>query len=93
MSCVRGNCSLRYLLLSYPKNDRRAGPIPSFFAHDTNYRIVLCCLHRLYSVVGVLPNSPIIMGNGGTRNCNINGFSTVHFGMVPGGGGGGSGST
>ncbi len=35
------------------------GPRQSFFGYDTDYRILLYCLHRLYSVVSVSP--PIIL--------------------------------
>ena len=55
MSCVMGNHALRPLLLSYPKKDWWAGPHQSCFWYDTDSKIVLCCLHRLYSVVGVIP--------------------------------------
>ena len=47
--------SLRSVLLPYPKKVWRAGPRQSFFGHDTNYKIVQCCVHRSYSVVGVRP--------------------------------------
>ncbi len=30
-------------------------PSQAFFSYDTNYRIVLCSLHRLYFIVGVMP--------------------------------------
>ncbi len=30
-----------------------------FFGYDTNYKILLCCLHRLYSVAGVIPKEDI----------------------------------
>ncbi len=55
LSCVLRKCALRSLPLSYPKKDWRAWPRQSFFGYDTDYKIVLCCLHRLYSVVGVIP--------------------------------------
>ena len=29
--------------------------LQSFFWYNTDFKIVLCCLHRLYSVVGVIP--------------------------------------
>ncbi len=32
-----------------------AGPCTSLFGYDTDYKIVLCYLHRLYSKVGVIP--------------------------------------
>ncbi len=53
MSCVTRKCASRSLSLSYRKKDLRAGPRQSFFGYDTDYKIVLCFLHKLYSVVGV----------------------------------------
>ncbi len=55
MSCVMGNRALRSLSLSYPKEGLGAGPCQSFFGHDIDHNIVLCCPRRLYSLVGVLP--------------------------------------
>ncbi len=46
MSPVIGKRILRSLSLSYQKKDWRAG---SFFGYDTDYKIVFCCLQRLYS--------------------------------------------
>ncbi len=45
-----------FIFLSpYPKKDWLAGSRQSFFAYDADYKILLCCLHRLYSVVGTIP--------------------------------------
>ncbi len=60
MSCVVGKHDLRFLSLSYPKKDRRAGPCQSFFGYDTDYKIVLGCLHRLYSLVSVIPKERLV---------------------------------
>ena len=54
VSCVTRKCALRSLS-SYPKKDWWGPARLSFFGYDTDYKIVLCCLHRLYSVVGVIP--------------------------------------
>ncbi len=32
------------------------GPHQTFFGYDTDYKILLYCLHRLYSVVGDIPS-------------------------------------
>ncbi len=55
MSRVMGNGALRSVSLSYPKKDWWVGPRQSFFGYDTNYKFVLYCLNRLYSLVGVIP--------------------------------------
>ncbi len=41
------------------KHASRAGSRQSFFRYDTNYKIVLCCLHRLYPVVSVIPKEAL----------------------------------
>ncbi len=53
-SRVTGKPKLRFLLLSYQKKNWRAGPHQSFFWYDTNYRFIICSLHRLYFIVGVI---------------------------------------
>ena len=50
--CVMRKSAFRSFLLSYQKKD-----CPSFFGYDTDYKILLCCLQRLYSVVSVIPKN------------------------------------
>ncbi len=50
-----GKTCLKILSLLYPKKDWRVGSHQSFFGYDTDCTYVHCCLHRLYSVVGVTP--------------------------------------
>ncbi len=54
LSCVTRKYALRSLSLSYPKKDWRVRPCQSFFGNDTDYKIVYCCLHRVYSAVSVI---------------------------------------
>ena len=50
-----GNRVLISLSLSYHKEGLWGGPHQFFFGYDTDYRIVLCCLHKNYKhVVGTL---------------------------------------
>ncbi len=64
LSCVMGNRALRFLPFTVPTKwsgaHRFLCPkiglrIHSYFGYDTNYKIVHCCLHGLYSVVSVIP--------------------------------------
>ncbi len=48
-------CALRSLSLSYPKKDRWGAACRSFLGYDTDYKILFCSLHRLNSVVDVIP--------------------------------------
>ncbi len=43
-----------------PKEGFGAGHCQSFFGYDFDYKIVLCCLHRLYSVVDVIPKEGLV---------------------------------
>ncbi len=36
------------------------GPRQSFFGYDTDYKTLLYCLHRWYSVVGVIPKEELV---------------------------------
>ncbi len=47
--------NVRSWSFSYPTKDWRGVGGQSFFGYDTDYEIELCCLRRLYSVVGVIP--------------------------------------
>ncbi len=72
MSHVTGKHVLKSLLFSYMKKDWQAGSRQSFFGYDTDYKIVLCCIHRLYSVVVVLQNEGLV---GPARRWAINQLS------------------
>ncbi len=50
---------LKIFVVVIPK-EKLEGPRQSFFGHDTDYKIVLCCLHRLYSVDGVLTREGLV---------------------------------
>ncbi len=52
-----GNRALRSLSVSYQKKQWWVGPRQSFFGYGTDYKFVLCCLHRLHSLVGVVPEA------------------------------------
>ena len=54
-SYVMGNGALRSLSLSYAKKDWWTGLRQCFFGYGTDYKIVLWYLHRLYTIVGVIP--------------------------------------
>ena len=50
----------------------KTGPyIFAFVWYDTDYSLVLCCLHRLYSIVGVIPKE------------SLAGLVTINSSMLP----------
>ncbi len=50
-----GKTCLKIFVVAIPKESLTDRALQSFSGYDTDYKIVLCCFHRLYSVVGVIP--------------------------------------
>ena len=51
---------LRSLSLSYQKKDWQSGFRQSFFLYDTDYRFVICKIHRFHCKVGVIPKERLV---------------------------------
>ncbi len=59
MSYVTQKQALRSLSLSYQKKAWPAPAQQAFFWYDTDYRIVLCSLHKSYFTVNVIPKDAL----------------------------------
>ena len=80
MSCVMRKCALRSLWSSYSKKDWQVGSHQSFFGNQKPSTAVgstwsqtfpdywLCCLRRLYFVVGVIPKEGLVGGCDNGKN-------------------------